>query len=73
MGSMEIILTRGLPIVLEYSSVLLKPLFEKIDVIHYTQMSRILKVAEEYALRLLWRTVGGTKAREIYRTTYRTR
>ena len=30
-----------------------RPLLEKIDAVHYTQMSRFLKVAEEYAARLL--------------------
>lgn len=32
---------------------LTRPLFSGIDVVHYTQMSRILKVAEAYAVRLL--------------------
>ncbi len=32
---------------------LVRPLFEKIDAVHYTQMSRVLKVAEDYAVRLL--------------------
>jgi hypothetical protein len=32
---------------------MLRPLFDKIDTVHYTQMSRLLKVAEEYAVRLL--------------------
>jgi hypothetical protein len=32
---------------------LVRPLFEKIDTVHYTQMSRVLKLAEEYAVRLL--------------------
>jgi hypothetical protein len=30
-----------------------RPMFENIDVVHYTQMARILKVAEDYAVRLL--------------------
>jgi hypothetical protein len=41
------------PMVLQYAANVAKPLLEKIDAVHYTQMSRILKVAEEYARRLL--------------------
>jgi hypothetical protein len=32
---------------------MMKPMIEKIDTVHYTQTSRVLKVAEEYATRLL--------------------
>lgn len=42
-----------------------RPLFEKIDTVHYTQMSRILKVAEEYAQRLLQPLYSEDKAKEI--------
>ena len=42
-----------LPDVHSFVSSLVRPLFEKIDIVHYTQMSRLLKVAEEYAIRLL--------------------
>ncbi len=42
-----------LPDVHSFVSDLVRPLFEKIDIVHYTQMSRLLKVAEEYAIRLL--------------------
>jgi hypothetical protein len=28
-------------------------MLEKVDVVHYTQRARVLKVAEEYAIRLL--------------------
>ena len=42
-----------LPEVHSFVSSMVRPLFEKIDVVHYTQMSRLLKVAEEYAVRLL--------------------
>lgn len=44
-----------LPMVLHFVAEMNRPLVEKIDTIHYTQLSRILKVAEEYALRLLSR------------------
>lgn len=42
-----------LPMALSFTSDIVRPLFERIDVVRYTQMSRILKVAEEYAVRLL--------------------
>lgn len=42
-----------LPHILNYATNMMHPLLEKIDTVHYTQMSRILKVAEEYATRLL--------------------
>jgi hypothetical protein len=42
-----------LPMVLRFVADLMEPLSQKIDTVHYTQMSRILKVAEEYAVRLL--------------------
>ncbi len=42
-----------LPMVLESVGNMMRPLLEGIDVVHYTQMSRSLKVGEEYAKRLL--------------------
>lgn len=39
--------------VLHFVAEMMSPLFEKIDTVHYTQYSRVLKVAEEYAIRLL--------------------
>jgi Serine dehydrogenase proteinase len=44
-----------LPMVLESVGNMMRPLLEGIDVVHYTQMSRSLKVGEEYAKRLLSR------------------
>jgi len=44
---------RVLPQAMHFVSEMIKPLFEKIDVVHYTQRARVLKVAEEYAIRLL--------------------
>ena len=46
-------LEKLLPHVLHFVSEMVRPLFEKIDTVHYTSMSRLLKVAEEYAIRLL--------------------
>lgn len=42
-----------LPDVMCFVTDMMRPLTEKIDTVHYTMMSRILKVAEEYAVRLL--------------------
>ena len=42
-----------LPPVLEYTANFIRPLIENIDAVHYTQMARVLRVAEEYAIRLL--------------------
>jgi len=42
-----------MPMVHKYVAELTRPLFEKIDTVHYTWMARLLKIAEEYAIRLL--------------------
>lgn len=42
-----------LPHTLEYAANVIRPLIENIDAVHYTQMARVLQVAEEYAIRLL--------------------
>ena len=42
-----------LPLALDYTANILKPLIENIDAVHFTRMSRILRVAEQYAVRLL--------------------
>lgn len=56
-----------LPMTLHFVSDMMRPLFEKIDVVHYTQMSRSLKLAEEYAVRLLEGRYPVGKARDIAR------
>ena len=56
-----------LPEVQQFVSTMLKPLFEKIDTVHYTMMSRVLKVAEEYAFRLLTPKYDHNAARHISR------
>lgn len=50
-----------LPQVLHFVSEMVRPLFEKIDTVHYTQMSRVLKVGEEYAIRLMESTYPSKK------------
>ena len=42
-----------LPHALEYSANFVRPLLENVDAVHYTQMARVLRVAEDYAIRLL--------------------
>ena len=56
-----------LPQTLNFVSGMLRPLFEKIDTVHYTQMSRMLKVGEEYAIRLLQPRYGEKESEEIAR------
>ena len=46
---------------------LAKPMFEKIDVVHYTQRARDIKVAEEYAIRLLRPRYSKDDAEQIAR------
>jgi hypothetical protein len=42
-----------LPQVMEFATKVVRPLYEKVDVVQYAQMARILKVAEDYAVRML--------------------
>jgi hypothetical protein len=44
-----------LPLVLNFSASLVRPLIESIDSVDYSRKSRDLKVAEEYAIRLMTR------------------
>lgn len=55
------------PMALDYVTKLLKPLLEKVDAVDYARKSRDLKVAEEYAARLMRSTHGFAKGREIAR------
>lgn len=54
-----------MPIVSKFVSEMSRPMFENIDVVRYTQMSRLLKVAEEYAKRLLVKNYGHEHAERI--------
>jgi hypothetical protein len=54
-----------LPIACRFVSDMMKPLLEKIDTVHYAKQSRILKVAEDYATRLLLPHHGPTAAGKI--------
>lgn len=44
-----------LPLVLHYLAETLEPAFQGIDTVHFCQVARLLKVGEEYAVRLLRR------------------
>lgn len=57
-----------LPTSTQFVSELMKPLFAKIDTVQYTEMSRTLKVAEEYATRLMKHRYDENTAKSIART-----
>lgn len=42
-----------LPLAMRFVADMLRPMMEKIDTVHFSKMQRILKVAEDYAIRLL--------------------
>jgi len=56
-----------LPIATKFVAEMMRPLFEKIDTVTYTQKSRILKEAEDYAIRLLQPEYGEVEAAMIAR------
>lgn len=56
-----------LPMAMKFEAEMMRPLLEKIDTVHYTQQSRILKVAEDYAIRLLEPNYGLDRAEMISR------
>lgn len=57
--------TTVLPHALSFAASTVRPLLEKVDVVKYTEMSRILKVGEEYASRLMEKKYGVTKSKAI--------
>lgn len=54
-----------LPYALDFAAKLQAPMVDKIDTIHYTQQSRMLKVAEDYAIRLMTPREGADKAKDV--------
>ncbi len=56
-----------MPMVLRFITDMTRPMFEKIDAVHYTQMARALKVTEDYAVRLLRPTYSLQEAQRIAR------
>jgi len=69
--TMQLLVTRTgkrvetlLPHVLKFVADSMQPLLNKIDVVHYNERARILKVGEEYAVRLLRRLHPLTSGRQ---------
>jgi len=56
-----------LPQVTHFTAEMMRPLLEKIDTVHYNQQARMLKVAEDYAVRLLAPYYPEERATEIAR------
>jgi len=56
-----------LPMASRIVTEMVQPLFSNVDAIRYTQMSRVLRVGEEYARRLLQARFSKTDATEIAR------
>ena len=55
-------------VAIEFSTSLVRPLMENIDVVEYTRRSRELKMGEEYAIRLLRHNYHEIKAKRIARS-----
>jgi hypothetical protein len=55
------------PLALNFSAQMMTPLLDKIDTVHYTQQSRRLKEAEDYAVRLLQPKYEASRAEQIAR------
>jgi hypothetical protein len=56
-----------LPVVTKFVADTMAPLLDKIDTVHYSQQSRVLKVAEDYAYRLLLPRVTRGEAEDTAR------
>jgi hypothetical protein len=54
-----------LPLALDFTAQMMRPLLEKVETVHYAKQSRLLKVAEEYAIRLLAKNFAEREAKEI--------
>lgn len=58
-----------LPLAAKFVSDMMRPMLEKIDAVHYAKQSRILAVAEQYAIRLLVHTgLPHERAQEVANT-----
>ncbi|MGH7981700.1 MAG: SDH family Clp fold serine proteinase [Candidatus Udaeobacter sp.] len=57
----------SLPLVLDYATKFTRPLLEKIDTVDYVRKSRELKVAEDYATRLMMPHYPISQAKDIAR------
>lgn len=57
-----------LPMTLTFVSDMMRPMFEQVDIVQYTKQSRVLKIAEEYASRLLqYGGLSERKAKQVAR------
>jgi hypothetical protein len=56
-----------LPLALDFTAKMMDPLLTQIETVHYAKQSRLLKVAEDYAVRLLTPRVGPNNAERIAR------
>ena len=54
-----------LPEAIKFTTAMIEPLFHNLDVVRYTEMSRNLKIGEDYAVRLLKPRYGEDKAKHI--------
>jgi len=54
-----------LPTVIDYVTGMIRPLMEKIDAVHYMSLSRTLRIAQEYAFRLLQNIYGPQRAKML--------
>jgi hypothetical protein len=54
-----------LPITMKFVSDLMRPLWERIDTVQFTQVARVLKVGQDYAERLLASRYGEKQAVDI--------
>jgi hypothetical protein len=60
-----------LPHVLKYATDLTRPIFDKVDTVSFTLHSRLLKIGEDYAVRLLKRKYGAGSENIAYALTRR--
>jgi serine dehydrogenase proteinase len=56
-----------LPKAMDFVGLLMRPLLDKIDTVHFSQMQRMLKEAEDYAIRLLQPRYSDDDAKDIAR------
>ena len=57
-----------LPHAIDFTASIVRPLMEKIEVVKYSEMSRLLKIGEDYAERLLRPEYGKEDAKKIARS-----
>ena len=58
-------ISSALPHAIDFTAAMIRPLMENVDIVRYTEMSRLLKIGEDYAKRLLAKKYGQKKADSI--------